>query len=398
MQYHTRIQPTIAFVLPYLKSRGTEKQALGLAKGFVEKGARVILFVVQGWGQEAMYRAFAQAGVEVIHVGSPDCEGEKRVRFLRVFRLATLAKEYNCDILLSRAGMTNQICGYAGMMARIPALVVLSGSVNWDRLNIRVPFSRFITFVVASLMFGRPHHVITVSRQAEENFILNNPMAAHSVTAIPNGVDIETLRTLSAASSNYVLPQDRFNLCYSGSLEIDRKGLDILLEAIYHLVYEENQRDLLLTLIGTGDDMLKVQDLVDTYALSNYVHFSGETDNPHSIIQQADLFILPSRREGMPNALLEAMALGICSIASDCDTGPREIITHGTNGLLVPVENSRALASAIYEVKDDNALRRHLADNGRQTVESGFSYQIMIDRYYDLIESIVFNNTRRERI
>ena len=121
-------------------------------------------------------------------------------------------------------------------------------------------------------------------------------------------------------------------------------------------------------------------------ALQNYVQFSGETSNPYTIIQQADIFILPSRREGLPNALLEAMTLNVCCIASDCDTGPREIIEDGNNGLLVPVGSSSALSGAIIRLKNDTGLRKRLAAQGAETVRSAFSHNMMVDNYYQLIE------------
>ena len=80
--------------------------------------------------------------------------------------------------------------------------------------------------------------------------------------------------------------------------------------------------------------------------------------------------------------------MGICCISADCDTGPREIIENGENGLLVPAENSKALAEAIARVEQDSQLKNQLAQNGLKTVTDRFSYQTMIDTYYELIMGI----------
>lgn len=84
--------PIIGIVLPYLKSRGTEKQALRLASGFIERGADVVLFVVQGWGLEGMYRDFENYGVRVVNVGPELNAGKKKVNLDRVFSLARLVR------------------------------------------------------------------------------------------------------------------------------------------------------------------------------------------------------------------------------------------------------------------------------------------------------------------
>ncbi len=381
MNIKTQNQITIGIVLPYLKTRGTEKQALGLTKGFVNEGARVVLFVVQGWGNQELYQAFTQIGVEVVNVGTANHAGEKKVRLLRLFSLSKQVKQYRCDVLLSRAGMTNEVTSLAGLFARIPTLAVISGGVKRQKIGKENRImTKLITFRFKKNL-GFPSHIITVSKEGRDNLIFNYPSLADSITAIPNGVDIEQILEMSKLPSTYTLSDEKFNICFAGSIEINRKGLDVLIEALNHVVHTLEHKDVRLTLIGTGDDMAKVKCLVNQHSLQKYVGFAGELNNPYGIIKQADVFVLPSRREGLPNALLEAMILGVCCIASDCDTGPREIIVDGKNGLLVPVGSSSALSNAIVRVKSDRELMKRLAENGTKTVASSFSYSTMIEGY-----------------
>jgi|GEM_PF-2960533 len=387
---------TVGLVLPYLKSRGTEKQALGLAKGFIEKGARIVLFVVQGWGNEEMYQAFTQVGVEVVNVGSAIDQDEKKVRFFRFFSLYKLAKKYDCDILFSRAGMTNKITGFAGLLDRVPTVAVFSSSINRRKGKANY-LKKLISFIIFKINLGFPTHIITVSKEGADNLIFNYPSLNESVSPIQNGVDIGSIVRESQILKKDFLPKNRFNLCYSGSIEIDRKGLDILIEAVRNLVYDLKQEDILLTLIGTGDDLIKVKSLVNQNNLQNYVNFYGETNNPYNVIRQSDVFILPSRREGLPNSLLEAMALGVCCIASDCNTGPREIIEDQKNGLLVPAGSSTAISDAIMFLKMNSELRKCLAKEGAETVKISFSYNVMIDNYYHQLRKLL-RQTSENRI
>lgn len=386
---------TIGIVVPYLKSRGTEKQALALAKGFLNKKARVILFVVQGWGLGHMYEAFSSASIEVVNVGSAIDVNQKRVNSKRVFKLARLAQKHRCNVLLSRAGMTNQICGFAAILARIPSVVVASSAVS----SSRVPSNNSINELLATLRwqprFGFPSHVVTVSSEGGKKLTSAYPRLAHQVSSINNGVDLKAVRLLSEQETSATTPDDRFNLCYAGSVELRRKGLDTLIGALDLLINKYAQKDIFLNVIGTGEDQKKVVELIENYRLAPYVTFVGEIKNPFTIIGEADVFVLASRREGLPNALLEAMSLGVCAISTDCNTGPREIIESEVNGLLVPVEDSKEMAAAILRVKQDQSLKERLAQRGHQTIKESFSYQGMVDAYYNLLLQLASASSKK---
>lgn len=379
---------TIGIVVPYLKSRGTEKQALALAKGFLNKKARVILFVVQGWGLQQMYDTCIDSGVEVVNVGSPVDVNQKKVSRSRIVALSKLAREYQCDVLLSRAGMANQTSGFAASLAGISSVAVVSSAASTRKTTRFGTFNESLSLLRWLFNRGFPTHVVTVSSEGREKIASAYPSMDKRITAINNGVNVEEVRSLASQQSSVVLPSEKFVLCFSGSIELERKGLDVLIEALDILVKRYKCQDINLSLIGTGDDQPALQSLIRSKRLTQYVTFVGELENPFSVVVQSDAFVLPSRREGFPNALLEAMALGICAIAADCNTGPREIITNETNGLLVPADDAVKLATAILKIKEDPSLRKRLAENGYKTIQQAFSYQHMVDSYYSLLTQL----------
>jgi glycosyltransferase involved in cell wall biosynthesis len=372
----------IGIVLPYLKSRGTEKQALRLIRGFVGKGARAVVFIVQGWGLKSMYEALAEASAQVVNVGPPMHEGEKKVSFSRVFALAGHIRKSGCHVLLSRAGMTNKIAGYAGRLAFVPVAVTLSGLVAKARPP-RTFRRRLDLSLRAAASMGFPKRIVAVSKEGAANFAAFRPFLAKRVLAIRNGVDASEMAAFSLAPD-----KNKFTLCCSGSLEIRRKGLDVLIRAIRILIHEHGQRQVSLVLIGVGDDEQKLRALVQEFELGENVVFAGEQAQPYGMMAQCSAFVLPSRWEGLPNALLEAMAMGLCSIAADCDTGPREIITHEETGLLVPVNNEKALSEAILRIIKDDGLRERLARSGKEHVRNLFTKQAMVDEYYEMLNSM----------
>jgi glycosyltransferase involved in cell wall biosynthesis len=113
----------------------------------------------------------------------------------------------------------------------------------------------------------------------------------------------------------------------------------------------------------------------------------GIVDEPAGWMYRAGLFVLPSRFEGFPNALLEAMACGCAVVSADCPSGPAEIIRHGENGLLVPREDVDALAAAMGRLMDDEGLRSSL---GRKAVEvrSRFAQKAVMAQWDDLITHV----------
>ncbi|MDQ8206010.1 glycosyltransferase [Coraliomargarita sp. SDUM461003] len=375
---------SIGIVLPYLKSRGTENQALRLTKGFVERGAKVIVFVVQGWGQETMYQAFSEAGAQVVDVGPPLDEGKKKVRNSRVFALAHKVKNYDCDVLLSRAGMTNRVAGYAGMLSHTAVVTVVSGGVKKPKSRPWL-ITQFHTLCTAFL-YGFPRKIVCVSKEGAHNMSVAHPRLAKRIIGIHNGVDLPTREGLMPASVQ--LDSSRFWICAAGSLELKRKGFDVLIHAMEKLVHHHQIKNVSLVLIGTGQDEQAIRELIHKKDLEQVVLFAGEQSNPRGIMCQCQAFALPSRREGLPNVLLEAMSVGVCSVAADCDTGPREVLTHQHDGLLTTVGDIEETTAALLRIIKDNDLRTKLGNNGKLKVMRQFSNETMLDRYYDLLSSL----------
>ena len=105
--------------------------------------------------------------------------------------------------------------------------------------------------------------------------------------------------------------------------------------------------------------------------LSDRIVVSGWEREPAAVLQQCDLFVLSSRFEGFPNALLEAMACGMAAVSFDCDSGPAEIIRNEIDGILVPPEDIARLATAMERLIVDEPLRHRL---GCEAVRSGRAF------------------------
>jgi len=145
------------------------------------------------------------------------------------------------------------------------------------------------------------------------------------------------------------------------------KGFDLLLRAF--ALCAPRHHGWSLVLVGDGPERAALADLAAELGLAARVRFTGLVPDPGRIVRRAALFVMPSRYEGFPNALLEAMACGLAVIAVDCPSGPREIVDHERNGLLVPPEDPKALAAAMDRLMADEAVRRRLGERAVEVLE-----------------------------
>ena len=183
-------------------------------------------------------------------------------------------------------------------------------------------------------------------------------------------------------------PSDgRFLIVNAGRLH-PQKGHRNLLEAIDDLV---NKRGRLLRLVifGKGETEAELKEFVQSHRLESSVTFAGFVGDPRNWYQNADLFVLPSHFEGMPNALIEAIASGVPALSTDCPSGPREILDGGRCGGLVPPGDSTAMADCIADAMDHRDEWRSRAELAGERVRAMFDPDTGIRRLENLLEDVV---------
>jgi len=169
-----------------------------------------------------------------------------------------------------------------------------------------------------------------------------------------------------------------------GRLGIE-KGHDLLIRAF--AAAEGAQKGWDMTILGEGNERLNLERLISGLGLTASVHLPGIVKEPAEWMQKTSLFVLTSRYEGFPNALLEAMACGCAVIATDCPSAPAEIINNDINGLLVPAEDVTALSNAMQKIIDDESLRQRLGVQALK-VKTTFSQETIMAKWDALIENI----------
>ncbi len=186
---------------------------------------------------------------------------------------------------------------------------------------------------------------------------LQQNVPGSAVVVIPNAVH------WPLAVADPLLPppekNGRFRLLAVGRLH-PHKGFDILLRAFQMLAAHVPDWDLVI--LGEGDSRNDLQQQIDASGLGGRITMPGRAGNVGQWYAQSDLYVLSSRVEGLSNTLIESMASGMPAVAFDCETGPREIVRNGIDGVLVkPCEDVEALAAQLYELMTHRAEREALA-------------------------------------
>jgi glycosyltransferase involved in cell wall biosynthesis len=219
--------------------------------------------------------------------------------------------------------------------------------------------------------------VVCVSRTLSDEvagFVLPKVI---DIRTIYNPVDARAIQVLSEEPPEISLPgrfEDR--IVAVGRLT-SQKGFDVLLEALA-LIDSKNVR---LLILGEGPERRALQELAEALGVADRVQFTGFVANVFAVMSRSAVFVLSSRYEGMPNALLEAIACGCKVVATDCPTGPSEILRLPEEGTLVPVDDPSALAIAV-----GNALDAKSALKTSVSLER-FDPKKIVDQYYDALFS-----------
>ena len=188
----------------------------------------------------------------------------------------------------------------------------------------------------------------------------------------------------------YNIPKKRKKVVVScGRLE-NQKNYRLLIKSFADVVREYPEFE--LNIYGEGGKRNELLDYAKELCVAEKVHLMGRVSNIVENIIDAKVFVLSSDYEGMPNALMEAMALGIPCISTDCPVGgPRTLIKDGENGLLVKVGNEKQLSDAIVRVITDNNLAAKLSENGASEAKK-YTAENIVKKWEEYIMRVVSKN------
>lgn len=193
---------------------------------------------------------------------------------------------------------------------------------------------------------------------------------------------ISNQKAIDASKKNYL----KENIITAMGRLNPQKGFDILIKSFKKVVSEFPNYKLLI--YGEGEEREKLQSLINSLSLENNVKLCGNDKDAIYTVAKSKIFVLSSRFEGMPNALIEAMATGTACISTDCDFGPRELIENNHNGILVPIDDEKVLAEKIIYLLKNDITREDLGNNAK-SILTKLDSETIYKKYYDYLSKVL---------
>jgi len=213
----------------------------------------------------------------------------------------------------------------------------------------------------------RMDHVVVVSKE-QQNLLVLQGLPVYKVSLVPNAVEIEQDSTPSTLLSKF---RGKTIIATAGRLSPE-KGHEYLIAAMPRVIAE--RRDAVLVLFGDGPLRDRLTRLAERVGCANSIHFLGYVPGFSSFLKDIDLFVLPSLMEGLPNALLEALAAAKPVVATTVGGVP-EIVANGKTGLLVSPRDSGQLAGAMIELLSDPGFASALGQAGQDAIRKSYSFE-----------------------
>lgn len=357
----------ICVITPLFAIAGVPLAQIRFAQALAKKGHEVDLVIGYIDPQLEFPRT---SGVNVHLWGQPKVRG-------MLFPLMRYLRSVKPDVVFSAEDHLNTIALLAAIFSGSKAKISGSSRVAPFDTYSDLPFpKRWILKQLARAVMWRADALTCVSRDMVEQYrqVFNSPPHV----CVYNIVDdrLSRLRMQEPVEHEWLNQKDRPVLVAAGTLTT-RKGFADLIRAMKELSRSRSAR---LIILGEGPLRAELETLIVELGLSNVVKLQGYVENPLKYFSRADIFVLSSYAEGLPNVLVEAMMCGCTPVSTDCPTGPREVIQDGKFGYLVPMRDPAAMAAGIEEALDNPIPKDRLAEAVRP-----FDEETVIERHFELL-------------
>lgn len=357
-------------LIPTLDRSGAEKQMMLLARGLPRERFAVEVAALTRLGP--LEAELTEAGIPVTRIGKP-----LKVDPFALERLTRFLKVRAFDVVQTWVFAANAYGRVAAHRAKVPVVITAEMAVDLWKSRAHLALDRRLARW-CDLVVGNSHAVVDFYRHMG----IPDSKLGMIYSGIPRQEPPEVDR--AAVRAEFGWPADATLLLFAGRL-MPQKGVVDLINALDLL---QHVRPNIKTVIAGGGPLMdSLQTTAHAYELDDKVKFLGHRDDVPRLLAAADMLVLPSLYEGLPNIVLEAMMFRKPVVATAAP-GTTEVVANNETGLLVPLNNPSALARAIRTLNDDTAQAQRLGEAGRARAEAEFGIATMIDRFANLYESL----------
>lgn len=361
---------TIAFHVSSLAQGGAERVVANLANRFAQDGFNVYVATEEYGNNEFSL----DPKVKRIHVGLKE-EDEKKNRIvkflLRVKYLKSFVKEYKPDVLVAFAHR----CNYRALMAAGNSNTPVVISI---RINPVGYYDAFSDTVQIKWLFPKAAGCVYQTKEQKDWF---KPYLQDNSRIIMNPINPKYFGN--------PLPKVREKAVMHHARLVDFKNQPMLVRAF--LKVHEKHPDYVLKIFGpdSGDGTKEIlEKLISDNNAKDFVFLMGASNDLEKEIPKGEIYAYSSDYEGMPNSLLEAMAMGMPVVSTDCPCGgPRAVIRDGENGFLIPVGDEDALTDRMNRLIEDKELSKRFSENARK-IEDVASMEAIYKQWKDYVEEV----------
>ena len=353
----------ILFIINTLAMGGAERVGSILCNAWAAQGHEIVLVQTYSGGGCNFFQVAPSIRQEML-----GCQVGRRSFFdilRRIARLRRLARDFEPDVVVSFLTSVNllTLAATSGLgLRRIiaertdPVCMPLPGIMRW---GCRLLY-RFADMVIVQnnqqgarleSLYGRMPRLTAIA----------NPLPEHLPEQGRRRAD------------------EPFRLISLGRLD-PGKRIDMIITAFQRLA--PDRPDWELHIFGDGPDLARLEKQARSGHEAARIHFKGRTDKALHVLADADIYASASTFEGFPNALMEAMAVGLPTLSTDCPCGPREMTDHGKAGLLVPVNDEQAFTEALAQLMDDATLRRLLGERAATQIRTLCSQDVVLEQWH----------------
>lgn len=366
-------RPDLALLIPSYAGGGAERVALFLARTLAESGLGVDLVVACPHGE---LRDEPLPGVNRVELGAITeiLAAPAWIRYIRHARPRCAMSMIHTANLSSGIG--------ARFDSEVPIIINLRIALRCDP-GVQWWFRRWFGFGTERFLYKRAARVVGVSQGVAEEAAALFGLPPEKVLSIPNP-------RRSRKASMQIAPEhepwfDKPVVLGVGRLAA-QKDFTTLLRVFAEVA---PGRNLHLVILGKGPERVSLEKQAQALGIADRVFFSGFVPNPEAYLRRARVFVLSSRNEGFPGALVEALEAGAAIVSTDCPFGPRELLDDGRWGQLVPVGDAHALTMALIAELERADVGHEARREERADWMRRYDPQAITDRYADLVREVI---------
>lgn len=309
---------------------------------------------------------------------------QKRFRFdpLTWWRLRRLLKQLRPDIVQSYLFAANSYVRLPGIGSKDVRVIVSERCVDSWKSGWQLAIDRQLK--------NRMHALTANSNSVAKFYLQQTGISEDVISVIPNGVSERQTLDPADIRSELDLPGDSKLVGFVGRLAPQKCLKDLVWG--FHLLQSDID-NVFLIIFGDGPSRNELAEFASQLGCRDRIYFTGHRDDALDVIEQLDVFCLPSSFEGMSNSLMEAMSAGVPAVVSNIPAN-LELVEHENTGLVFHLAQGPEIAKSLKRVLEDGELAGRLSESAQARIRTEYSVRQLVDRHVELYERLIHSDSK----